>query len=87
MELSLEITLGLLSRDTFTSILLNRFESLLKAEEVCFALTLGAIYIFSFFNAKDEATRWKYLAYYTFCFVENTALITVWFIQDPVSHW
>ncbi len=51
-----------------------------QCEEVIFWLVLGAIYIFSFFNAKEERTRYKYLLYYAFCFCENTALIVVWFL-------
>jgi len=51
-----------------------------KCEELLFCLVLGAIYIFSFFNAKEERTRYKYLIYYTFCCCENSALIFVWFI-------
>ena len=40
----------------------------------------GVIYIFMFFNAKEEKTRYKYLLYYTFCLIENTAIITIWFV-------
>merc|ERR1712242_621359 len=35
-----------------------------RCEEFLFALVLGAIYIFMFFNAKEERTRYKYLLYY-----------------------
>ena len=65
----------------------HSFFLFLKAGELCFAITLGAIYIFSFFNAKDEPTRWKYVFYYTFCLLENSALITVWFMYDSESNW
>ena len=50
-------------------------------EEFLFALVLGAIYIFSFFNAKEEQTRFKYLLYFSFSFIENSALLAVWFWQ------
>jgi hypothetical protein len=50
-------------------------------EEFLFALVLGAIYIFSFFNAKEEQTRFKYLLYFSFSFLENSALLAVWFWQ------
>merc|ERR1712020_72668 len=53
-----------------------------KVEEIFFSFVLGAIYIFSFFNAKDEPTRYKYLFYYTFCLLENTILIGLWAL-----HW
>ena len=51
-----------------------------KCEELLFCLVLGAIYIFSFFNAKEERTRYKYLFYYTFCFCENSALMVLWYL-------
>lgn len=58
-----------------------------RCEEFLFALVLGAIYIFSFFNAKEERTRYKYLLFYSFCFVENTALVSVWFWRAEPSLW
>ncbi len=68
-----------------TWVVLQRTEACVsKFEEFIFAMVLGAIYIFSFFNAKDERTRWKYLFYYTFCFFENTALIAV-YARDVVN--
>ena len=33
-----------------------------------------------FFNAKEEKTRYKYLIYYSFSFLENSAIILVWFL-------
>jgi len=56
-----------------------------KCEEFLFALVLGVIYIFMFFNAKEEKTRYKYLLYYTFCLIENTAIITIWFVSPSTS--
>merc|ERR1719270_684761 len=56
-----------------------------KCEEFLFALVLGVIYIFMFFNAKEEKTRYKYLLYYTFCLVENTAIITIWFLSPTTN--
>jgi len=59
-----------------------------QCEEFLFALVLGVIYIFMFFNAKEEKTRYKYLLYYSFSFVENTAIILVWFFSTtPSSTW
>lgn len=52
-----------------------------RCEEFVFCLALGTVYIFSFFNAKEEHTRYKYLLYYLFCFCENTVLIILWFIH------
>ncbi len=41
-----------------------------------------------FFNAKEERTRYKYLLYYTFSFLENSAIIAVWFSHLPnVTDW
>ena len=54
-----------------------------RCEEVLFSAVLGAIYIFSFFNAKEERTRFKYIIYYSFCFCENTALVVVWILNAP----
>ncbi|XP_040568444.1 XK-related protein 6 [Lepeophtheirus salmonis] len=56
-------------------------------EEFLFAIVLGAIYIFSFFNAKEERTRFKYLIYYGFCFLENAALIVIWFLRSSPNNW
>jgi len=56
-------------------------------EEFLFAQVLGAIYIFSFFNAKEEKTRNKYLLYFTFSFVENSSLLAIWFWKVNKSVW
>jgi len=58
-----------------------------QCEEFLFALVLGVIYIFMFFNAKEERTRYKYLLYYGFSFLENTAIILVWFFHTPSTTW
>eukprot|EP00095_Tigriopus_kingsejongensis_P001254 maker-scaffold374_size191929-snap-gene-0.33 protein:Tk01254 transcript:maker-scaffold374_size191929-snap-gene-0.33-mRNA-1 annotation:"hypothetical protein DAPPUDRAFT_43071" len=64
-----------------------------RYEEVFFALVMGVVYVFSFFNAKEEPTRWKYFIYYGFCFCENTFLIVVWFLYANSNlppgqeHW
>ena len=63
------------------------FVLILQCEELLFCLTLGAIYIFSFFNAKEERTRYKYLMFYTFCFCENSAMILIWFFCANKSIW
>jgi len=63
-----------------TWILAQRVDACSTAgETLLFALVLGVVYIFSFFNAKEERTRYKYLFYYSFCFLENTALVAAWF--------
>ncbi|CAG0892170.1 unnamed protein product [Darwinula stevensoni] len=50
-----------------------------KCEETFFNIILAYIYTFTFLNIKNEPTRYKYLLYYSFCFFENTVLITLWF--------
>ena len=50
-----------------------------KCEETFFNIILAYIYTFTFMNIKNEPTRYKYLLYYSFCFCENTVLITLWF--------
>ena len=57
-----------------------------RCEEFLFCVVLGAVYIFSFFNVKEERTRWKYAGYYAFCFVENTVLVAFWFVKTDVSE-
>lgn len=57
-----------------------------RCEEFLFALVLGMIYIFMFFNAKEERTRYKYLLYYTFCLLENSAIIAIWFLSDKTNR-
>ncbi|KAH7972047.1 hypothetical protein HPB52_005818 [Rhipicephalus sanguineus] len=53
--------------------------------EYLFNMLIGAIYLFCFLNVKDEPTRYKYSAYYVIAFLENTALIVLWYFRaDPV---
>ena len=58
-----------------------------RCEEALFVLVLGAVYIFTFFNVKDQTTRVKYTLYYLLCFAENTAMITVWYIHANRTLW
>ena len=59
-----------------------------RCEELLFNAVLGAIYVFSFFNAKEERTRYKYLIYYGFSLAENTALVALWFASsDRDKSW
>jgi len=58
-----------------------------RCEEFLFALVLGAIYIFSFFNAKEEQTRFKYMLYFSFSFIENSCLLAVWFLKVEKTAW
>ncbi|XP_043197515.1 XK-related protein 6-like [Amphibalanus amphitrite] len=58
-----------------------------KCEEMLFVLVLGAVYIFTFFNVKDQTTRLKYTLYYLLCFAENTAMITLWYLNANRTLW
>lgn len=60
--------------------------------EYLFNMVIGAIYLLCFLNVKDEPTRYKYCAFYVIAFVENTTLISLWYLRvagDPlrVTLW
>ena len=70
----------------FALVLGNREPDFIKC--FCFQINIpGVIYIFMFFNAKEERTRYKYVLYYGFSFLENTAIILVWFFHTPSTTW
>lgn len=56
-----------------------------QCEEALFNLIVAFIYIFTFFNVRDEPTRYKYLTFYTICFLENTLLLFTWFFSFNLS--
>lgn len=58
-----------------------------KCEELAFNALLGIIFIFCYFNPVDNATRYRYLAFYLFMFVENTALLIFWAQQVRYETW
>lgn len=49
-----------------------------KMEEIGFNAVLGVIFIFCYFNPVDTPTRFRYLVFYTFMFIENSALMILW---------
>lgn len=49
-----------------------------RCEELGFNAVLGVIFIFCYFNPIDNATRYRYLAFYIFMFIENSILMTSW---------
>jgi hypothetical protein len=49
-----------------------------KLEEIGFNAVLGVIFIFCYFNPVDTPTRFRYLVFYAFMFVENSALMALW---------
>ena len=58
-----------------------------KCEELGFNALLGVIFIFCYFNPIDTATRFRYMIYYAFMFVENTALMTIWSRHVGYELW
>jgi len=50
-----------------------------QCEEALFNLVVAFIYVFTFFNIRDEPTRYKYLTFYIITFLENTVLLLTWF--------
>ena len=50
-------------------------------EEALLKLVVAFIYVFTFFNVREEPTRYKYLTFYLICFLENTILIFTWFFS------
>lgn len=58
-----------------------------KYEELAFNAVLGVIFIFCYFNPVDNATRYRYLSFYIFMFLENTGLMLCWFKQTKYDLW
>lgn len=58
-----------------------------KLEEVGFNAVLGIIFIFCYFNPIDNSTRYRYLAFYLFMFVENSILLLMWFKKTSYEFW
>lgn len=58
-----------------------------KLEELGFNAVLGVIFIFCYFNPIDTATRYRYLAFYLFMLVENTAFMALWYRDVTYEPW
>lgn len=58
-----------------------------KCEEFGFNAVLGIIFIFCYFNPVDNATRYRYLTFYLFMFVENSTLLVFWFRKVNYELW
>lgn len=58
-----------------------------KCEEFGFNAVLGVIFIFCYFNPVDNATRYRYLAFYLFMFIENTTLLAFWAKHVAYEVW
>ena len=51
-----------------------------SCEELLFNLIVSFVYLFTYFNVRDERTRFKYLFYYCVVFLENSLFILVWYL-------
>lgn len=58
-----------------------------KCEELGFNAVLGVIFIFCYFNPVDTATRFRYLIFYIFMFVENSAFMLLWSKRVNYEPW
>lgn len=58
-----------------------------KCEELGFNAVLGVIFIFCYFNPVDNATRYRYLAFYIFMFIENSTLLAYWVKRTSYDLW
>lgn len=48
---------------------------------IAFSITLGAVYLFTYIPVKElKTTRYRYVTYYTTCFVENIACAVIWYL-------
>ncbi|XP_015904387.1 XK-related protein 6 [Parasteatoda tepidariorum] len=56
-------------------------------EELFFNVVIGVIYVFCFVNVKDEPTRWKYTIFYIIIWIENVALVILWFLKADHDLW
>ena len=56
-----------------------------KLQELIFDCIVGVIYCFSFFNLKEGKTRWRACVFYFVIFLENAALLSVWFLENQLD--
>lgn len=48
---------------------------------MAFSLTLGGVYLFTYIPVKElKITRYRYVSYYTVCFIENIACAVIWYL-------
>lgn len=48
---------------------------------MAFSLTLGGVYLFTYIPVKElKTTRFRYVTYYTICFIENIACAVIWYM-------
>lgn len=59
-----------------------------RCEELGYNAVLGVMFIFCYFNPVDSPTRYRYSFFYSFMFLENTLLMTLFFIHpDSIHSW
>lgn len=58
-----------------------------RCEELGFNAILGVIFIFCYFNPVDNATRLRYMFFYSFMLIENTILMMTWFRNVEYALW
>ncbi|KAK7075646.1 hypothetical protein SK128_011290 [Halocaridina rubra] len=54
--------------------------------EFFYNFTMGFVHIFCYINVKDTPSRRRMLFFYTITLIENTAMITVWYIIEEVTY-
>lgn len=65
----------------------NTSHTLNRIKEILFYAVMGLVYIFSYLSLNDSPTRYKYVFYYSLCFVENSFAILVWSLWDNKGLW
>ena len=49
--------------------------------EFLYNCVMGLVHVFSYMNLKDSPSRRRMAFFYTFCLIENTAMISVWCVE------
>lgn len=58
-----------------------------KIAEYGFSIALGAVYLFTYILPVEGRTRYRYILYYSFCFVQNVTCGALWyFYVDEVER-
>lgn len=58
-----------------------------KCEEIGFNAVLGVIFIFCYFNPIDTPTRFRYITFYAFMFLENSIFMALWSRNVQYERW
>ncbi|XP_042211975.1 XK-related protein 6-like isoform X3 [Homarus americanus] len=49
--------------------------------ELLYNCVMGLVHIFCYINVKDTPSRRRMVFFYTFCLIENSAIIAVWYVE------